>query len=159
MSRPAACHLADKLVPDGLWALVAPLLPPEPRHGRHRVVPDRSCLAALVFMCRTSTPWALLPAQELGCGSPSTVWRRLDEWERTGVFDQLSLVLLDQLGEDGRIDLGRVSVDTVSVRAEKKGGHTGANPVDRGKHGSKFHLAGEGAGGIPLAVILLTRIL
>jgi transposase len=69
--------LVGRLVPDQLWALVEPQLPPAPRHGRRRVVPDRSCFAALVFMCRTSTPWALLPAGELGCGSATTAWRRL----------------------------------------------------------------------------------
>src|SRR6266487_2927147 len=69
--------LVDKLVPDDLWALVEPLLPPPPRPpygGRHRTIPERNCLAALVFMARTSTPWALLPAKELGCGSSSTAW-------------------------------------------------------------------------------------
>jgi transposase len=116
--------LVDRLVPDELWALVAPLLPPAPRYGRRRVVPDRNCFAALVFMCRTSTPWALLPAGELGCGSATTAWRRLEEWQRAGVFDRLSLVLLDQLGEAGRIDLG-VSVDSASLRA-LKGGRTPA---------------------------------
>ncbi len=115
----------DRLVPDELWALVAPLLPPAPRYGRRRVVPDRNCFAALVFMCRTSTPWALLPANELGCGSATTAWRRLEEWERAGVFDRLSLVLLDRLGEAGRIDLDRVSVDSASLRA-LKGGRTPA---------------------------------
>jgi hypothetical protein len=25
-------------------------------------------VAALIFMARTSTPWSLLPAKELGCG-------------------------------------------------------------------------------------------
>jgi transposase len=120
-----AKSLVDRLVPDGLWALVEPLLPPAPRHGRRRVVPDRNCFAALVFMTRTSTPWALLPAGELGCGSATTAWRRLEEWERAGVFDQLSLVLLDRLGEAGRIDLGRVSVDSASLRA-LKGGRTPA---------------------------------
>jgi hypothetical protein len=30
-------------------------------------------------MARTSTPWRLLPARELGCGSPATAWRRLAE--------------------------------------------------------------------------------
>jgi transposase len=117
--------LVDRLVPDELWALVAPLLPPAPRYGRRRVVPDRNCFAALVFMCRTSTPWALLPANELGCGSATTAWRRLEEWQRAGVFDRLSLVLLDQLGEAGRIDLDRVSVDSASLRA-LKGGRTPA---------------------------------
>jgi hypothetical protein len=64
--------LVDDLVPDELWALVKPLLPASPRPpygGRRRVVPDRNCFAAIVFMARTSTPWRLLPAQELGCGS------------------------------------------------------------------------------------------
>jgi transposase len=35
----------------------------------------------------------------------------------------------------------------------QRGDLTGANPVDRGKQGSKLHLAGE-AGGLPLSVIL-----
>ena len=83
------------------------------------------CFAALVFMTRTSTPWALLPVRELGCGSTTTAWRRLEEWERAGVFDRLSLVLLDRLGEAGRIDLGRVSADSASLRA-LKGGRTPA---------------------------------
>jgi transposase len=74
-----AKSLVDRLVPDELWALVEPLLPPAPRHGRYRIVPDRNCFAALVFMCRTSTPWALPPAGELGCGSATTAWRRLEE--------------------------------------------------------------------------------
>jgi hypothetical protein len=75
--------LADDLAPDQLWALVAPLLPAPPRPpygGRHRTISDRACLAAIVYMARTSTPWRLLPARELGCGSPATCWRRLTEW-------------------------------------------------------------------------------
>src|SRR6266700_7607224 len=121
-----ACQtsLVDKLVPDDLWALVEPLLPPPPRPpygGRHRTIPERNCLAALIFMARTSTPWALLPAKELGCGSATTCWRRLDEWASIGVFETLQAVLLDELGEAGRIDLDRVCVDSVSLRATKKG--------------------------------------
>ena len=67
--------LADDLVPDELWAIVEPLLPAPPRPpygGRHRTISDRACLAAIVYMARTSTPWRLLPARELGCGSPAT---------------------------------------------------------------------------------------
>ena len=104
--------LAEDLVPDELWALVEPLLPAPPRPpygGRHR----------------TSTPWRLLPARELGCGSPATCWRRLTEWANAGVFDQLHLVVLDRLGEQGRLDWSRASVDTMSVRA-KRGGTTWA---------------------------------
>jgi transposase len=120
--------LADDLVPDELWTIVAPLLPAPPRPpygGRHRVIPDRNCFAAIVYMARTSTPWRLLPARELGCGSPATCWRRLTEWANAGVFDQLHLQVLDRLGEQGRLDWSRASVDTMSVRA-KHGGTTWA---------------------------------
>jgi len=71
--------LVDELVPAELWAIVEPLLPVPPRPpygGRRRAVPDRNCFAAIVYMARTSTPWRLLPARELGCGSPTTCWRR-----------------------------------------------------------------------------------
>ena len=107
--------LVEELVPDELWRLVAALLPSPPRPpygGRRRTVPDRNCLAAIIYMARTSTPWRLLPARELGCGSPATCWRRLTEWADAGVFDQLHLVVLDRLGQRGRVDWSRASVDT-----------------------------------------------
>src|SRR5215216_5086266 len=122
--------LADSLVPDELWALVEPLLPipaRPPYGGRHRTISDRACFAAIVFMARTSTPWRLLPARELGCGSPATCWHRLAEWANAGVFDQLHLEVLDRLGEHGRLDWSRASVDTMSVRA-KRGGTTWGKP-------------------------------
>src|SRR6266511_322534 len=115
--------LVDDLVPDELWALVEPLLPAPPRPpygGRHRAIPDRNCFAAIVYMARTSTPWRLLPTRELGCGSPATCWRRLTEWATAGLFDALHLLVLDRLGEQGRLDWSRASVDTVSVRARRR---------------------------------------
>jgi transposase len=73
--------LVDDLVPDQLWALVEPLLPAPPRPpygGRHRTISDRNCFAAIVFMARTSSPWRLLPARELDCGSPATCDKAYD---------------------------------------------------------------------------------
>jgi transposase len=70
---------------------------------------------------RSSTPWALLPVGEFGCGSVTTCWRRFAEWARAGVFERLQELLLDELGEAGRVDLGRVSVDSFSLRAVKGG--------------------------------------
>jgi transposase len=43
-----------------------PVPPRPPYGGRHRTISDRACLAAIVYMARTSTPWRLLPARELG---------------------------------------------------------------------------------------------
>jgi transposase len=96
--------------------------PPRPPYGgRHRAIPDRNCFAAIIYMARTSTPWRLLPAQQLGCGSPATCWRRLTEWANAGVFDQLHLAVLDRLGQRGQLDWSRASVDTMSVRAKRGG--------------------------------------
>jgi transposase len=116
--------LVEQLVPDELWRLVEPLLPTPPRPpygGRHRTISARSCFAAIVYMARTSTPWRLLPARELGCGSPTTWWRRLSEWAKAGVFDQLHLAVLDRLGEQGGLDWSRASLDTMSMRAKRGG--------------------------------------
>src|SRR6266487_3654988 len=93
--------LADKLLPDALWQRIQPLLPPPPSHARGgapRTVSDRACMAAIIFMARTSTPWALLPVGEFGCGSVTTCWRRFAEWARAGVFERLQELLLDELG-------------------------------------------------------------
>ena len=116
--------LPDELVPDESWALVEPLLPAPPRPpygGRRRAIPDRNCFAAIVYMAGTSTPWRLLPARALGCGSPATFWRRLTEWANAGVFDQLHLQVLDRLGQQGRLEWDRAAVDAMSVRAMRGG--------------------------------------
>ena len=72
-------------------------------------------------------PWRLLPARELGCGSPAACWRRPSEWANAGVFDPLRLEVLDRLGAQGGLDWSRASVDTMSVRA-KRGGSCGRKP-------------------------------
>jgi transposase len=105
---------------------VEPLLPPPgpghpPYSGRHRTISDRACFAAIVYMARISTPWRLLPARELGCGSPATCWRQLTEWAKAGVFDALHLKVLEQLGTAGRLDWSRASVNSASVRAKRGG--------------------------------------
>ena len=113
--------LADRLLPDALWERIRPLLPPPPGGGAPRTVPDRACMAAIVFMARTSTPWALLPVKEFGCGSVTTCWNRFAEWARAGVFDRLQEGLLDELGAAGLLDWSRVSVDSASLRAVRGG--------------------------------------
>lgn len=47
-------------------------------------------------MLCTGIRWEFLP-QELGFGSGPTCWRRLAEWQRAGVWDELQQVLLDKL--------------------------------------------------------------
>jgi transposase len=100
-------------------------------------------------MARTSTSWRLLPAKELGCGSPATAWRRLAEWAKAGAFERLHLDILDRLGEQGRLDWSRASVDSASVRATR-GGTTSAQSGRSRQIWSKIQLVCEGRG-LPLA--------
>ena len=119
--------MSKPLVSDELWALVAPLLPPEPpkpKGGRPRV-PDRACLAGIIFVLKSGIPWEMLP-QELGCGSGMTCWRRLRDWQEAGVWDRLHHALLDRLGEAGQIDWSRASLDSASIPAKR-----GAKPSAR----------------------------
>jgi transposase len=112
--------MSKPLVPDDLWTIVEPLLPPEPakpKGGRPRV-PDRACLTGIIFVLKTGLPWEYLP-QELGCGSGMTCWRRLRDWQDAGVWDRLHQTLLDRLGDADRIDWERACVDSASIPAKK----------------------------------------
>jgi transposase len=112
--------MAKPLVSDELWALVAPLLPPEPpkpKGGRPRV-PDRAALTGIIFVLKSGIPWEMLP-QELGCGSGMTCWRRLRDWQEAGVWDRLHHALLDRLGEAGQIDWSRASLDSACIPAKR----------------------------------------
>lgn len=75
-------------------------------------------------MLKTGIPWEDFP-QEMGCYG-MTLWNRLDEWRRAGVWPQLHRLLLDKLRGAHEIDFSRVVVDSAYVRA-----------VQRGKNGTK----------------------
>ena len=105
---------------DELWEAIEPLLPPEPpklKGGRPRV-PNRAALAGIVFVLKSGIPWEMLP-QEMGCGSGSTCWRRLRDWQEAGVWEKLHRVLLDRIGEADEIDWERASLDSASVPAKR----------------------------------------
>ena len=142
------------LVSDDLWQAIQPLLPPElPRHhGGPPRVPHRAALGGILFILRNGLRWRDLP-RELGCGSGVTCWRRLRQWQDLGIWATVHQVVLNWLGDLDAIDWSRASVDSVSVRAKRGGEHTGPNPTDRGKRGSKYHFLVDRQG-IPLAVQL-----
>ena len=90
---------------------------PKPQGGRPRI-DDRSVLAGIIFDLKSGIPWDMLP-KEMGCGSGSTCWRRLRDWQEAGVWEELQRVLLNRLGEADRIDWDRVSPDSASVPAKR----------------------------------------
>jgi transposase len=112
----------------------------------------RAALAGILYVLWHGLRWCDLP-QELGYGSGVTCWRRLRQWQAWGVWRRVHQAILNWLGDLDAIDWSRASVDSISVRAKRGGEHTGPNPTDRGKAGSKYHVLVERQG-IPLAVEL-----
>ncbi len=148
--------MAKPLLPDELWKRIEPLLPaPKKRRFRYpgrKPIDDRKALTGILFVLKTGIPWEDLPL-EMGCGSGMTCWRRLRDWQKAGVWQQLHEVLLAELNANDQIDFSRVSVDSRSMRAVGGGEKTGPSPVDRRKKGSKHHVLVD-AHGIPLTATL-----
>jgi transposase len=144
--------MANAHMPDEFYDLVSHHLPPEkavgPKGGRppvkHRVV-----VRVLWFVLATGDRWEDVP-QEMGC-SGRTAHRRLQEWERLGIWDRLHADLLRLLRQADKLDPDTAVVDSVLVRAFGGGEQTGKNPTDRGKPGTKHTLLVDGHG-VPLAI-------
>lgn len=112
--------MAKPILDDALWLLLAPLFPPpKPRRFRHpgrKPISDRQALTGILFVLITGIPWEYLP-KELGCGSGMTCWRRLRDWQQSGLWAKIHRVLLEQLREADKIDWSRAVVDSSTVRA------------------------------------------
>ena len=113
--------VAPWIVSDELWELVEPLLPVRERRFRYpgrRRLPDREALQGILFVLHTGIAWTRLPV-ELGFGSGVTCWRRLDEWQRAGVWERLHAELLARLRAAGEIEWSRAIADSSHVQAKK----------------------------------------
>ncbi|MET9155081.1 IS5 family transposase [Streptomyces griseoflavus] len=145
--------LVERLVPDELWVLFRRVVPPaevkRPQGGGRRRAGDREALAAIIFVATSGCTWRQLPPV-FGPAWP-TVFRRFAQWSRDRVWARLYRVVLDELGARGELDWSRCAIDSVSVRAAKRGPLTGPNPTDRGKLGSKIHLTTD-RNGLPLSL-------
>ena len=110
--------MAKPLLPDELWVLIQPLIPPHPPQpeGGRPFLDDRKVLTGIIFILKTGLPWEDLP-QEMGCGCGMTCWNRLRDWQAAGVWDQIHQILLNHLRSADRIDFKRFIVDTSHVRA------------------------------------------
>ncbi len=110
--------MAKPLLPDDLWALIQPRIPPHPPRpkGGRPPLDDRKVLTGIIFILKTGLPWEDLP-QEMGCGCGMTCWNRLRDWQAAGVWDQIHPILLTHLRQADAIDFERFIVDTGHVRA------------------------------------------
>jgi transposase len=112
---------APWIVSDELWGLIEPLLPVKERRFRYpgrRRLPDRQALQGILFVLHTGISWPHLPL-ELGFGSGVTCWRRMDEWQKAGVWEQLHALLLARLRAAGEIEWSRAVAESSHVQAKK----------------------------------------
>ena len=112
---------APWIVSDELWELVEPLLPKKERRFRYpgrKRFPDRLALQGILFVLHTGIAWTHLP-RELGFGAGVTCWRRLDEWQRAGVWERLHALLLSRLRAAGEIEWARAVADSSQIQAKK----------------------------------------
>ncbi|WP_199816778.1 IS5 family transposase [Streptomyces sp. NRRL B-1381] len=143
--------LVERLVPDDLQLLFRRVVPPtvviRPQGGGRRRAGDHEALAAIIFVATSGCTWRQMPPV-FGPAWP-TVYRRFAQWSRDRVWAKLYRVVLNELGARGELDRSRCAIDSVSLRAAKRGPLTGPNPTDRGKLGSKIHLICD-RNGLPL---------
>lgn len=115
---------------DEQWLLIADLFPEPPMTpigGRPRVEP-RSCLEGILWVLRTGARWKDLPPH---LPSPSTCWRRLQEWTAAGIFEQVwcrlltqfdrrRLVVWDEAFGDGTFCPAKKGAQTLAKRSEAR---------------------------------------
>ncbi|MGV9350946.1 transposase [Streptomyces spiralis] len=120
---PVVARIVERLVPDELWELfqrVVPEAPSRPQGGGRRRHGDREVLAAIIFVATSGCTWQQLPTASFG-PSGATAHRRSTEWTKARVWAELHRLVLDEAGSRGELDWSRCAIDSVNMRALKRG--------------------------------------
>lgn len=114
------------MVTDEQWAKMEHLFPALPQagsRGRPRAS-HRACFEGILWVLRTGARWRDLPER---FPSGSTCWRRLQQWEETGVWLRVWRALLGLLDTRGLLDWHEAFLDG-SFAPAKKGGPPSGRP-------------------------------
>jgi putative transposase len=142
------------IVPDALWALFEPLLPPRKKHplGCHRKrVPDRKALNTIIFSLRSGTGWNSIEESEHK-SSGQSAYRRFREWTEAGVMEKFWRLVRDYYDKHRGLNWKAIVIDGSITKAQHGGEDVGPNPTDRRKGGTKRSLITD-ADGIPLGIV------
>src|SRR5580692_11091415 len=132
-------------VPDRLWQLVCPLLPPEkprPRGGRPPVA-NRKILAGIVYRMKTGCQWKAIPNQ---FGSGATCHRRFSHWVQSGIMRRIWRRLLKFYDVKKGIGWNWTSLDSAIVKAPKGGTSRARTPQIAPRVGRSGTSSQTGAG-------------
>lgn len=108
-------------IPDDLWTLIEPILPPgkPPGSNGRPAVPNRTALNGILYVLRTGCQWKMVPSQY---SSGSTCHLRFQTWARAGLFQKIWRVCLKHYDDLHGIDWHFQSLDSATVSAPVKGG-------------------------------------
>jgi len=107
-------------IPDDLWELIEPILPPDKppgTNGRPRVL-NRTVLNGILYVLRTGCQWKMVPREY---SSGSTCHLRFQTWVRAGIFERIWRVCLKHYDDLKGIDWRFQSLDSAIVPAPVKG--------------------------------------
>ena len=111
-------RMTKRMLSDEQWQRIAPHLPqhpPSPKGGRPRAN-DRECLEGILWLLRSGARWRDIPVD---LPSPSTCWRRLQEWAGETVLEDLQAALVGELEQLGKLDLRQLLADATFIRCKK----------------------------------------
>ena len=100
---------------DEQWEYVRRLLPSPAKTGRPRA-DDRRTVNAVLFVLKTGIPWNDLPSEY---GDDVTAWRRLNRWEKEGVWKSIMDALIKDGYSSGKLELDFLSIDSTTIPAKK----------------------------------------
>ena len=92
---------------DAQWEKIKDLLPGKESDPGRTAADNRLFVNAVLFVLKTGIPWEDLPSRY---GKPNSVWKRLDRWCTSGVWERLAGVLGDP-------DLEEVQLDSTTIKA------------------------------------------
>ncbi|BBA95582.1 putative transposase [Actinacidiphila reveromycinica] len=113
--------LSQRLVPDAMWDLVVPLLPPftsRPQGGGTAPLGERAVFTAVVYVLTSGCAWRHLP-QAFGV-SPATAHRRFASWTTAGLWRRLHQAVLRDPGARGESGWTEAVVDAAAARAQER---------------------------------------
>jgi transposase len=107
---------------DAQWAILEPLFPkpnPKGKRGPGRPRNDsRPILNGILYVLKTGCAWEDIPRRYT---TPSTGWRRLQEWTDDGTWEKVWRALLGQLDVQDKLEWAQAFLDGSFVPAKKGG--------------------------------------
>ena len=100
------------------WTILEPLLPNPfaSTKGGQKRAPNRACLEGILWVLRTGARWQDILDR---FPSGSTCWRRMQEWQEIGLWEDIWQKLLSELDAKGRLKWEEVFADGTFSPAKK----------------------------------------